>query len=78
MGPIGLELLTSRAAMLLYRLLAPQWEIYDTKRHGKPNWTAYSRPLGLGKVGLKRLEIASTQGWNLEDLECYSNDYFSF
>ena len=29
--------------MLLYRLLAPQWEIQDLRCHGAPDWTAFAR-----------------------------------
>lgn len=43
-----LKLIHVRAAMLLYRLVAPQWEIYDMRQHGSPDWTAYKRPKSNG------------------------------
>ena len=39
--------------MLLYRLLAPQWEIYNLRRYGAPDWTAFSRAVkARGKGGM--------------------------
>lgn len=39
----------ARAAMLLYRLLAPQWEIFDRRRYGTPSWTAFARRSGASR-----------------------------
>eukprot|EP00913_Durusdinium_trenchii_P023134 g21715.t2 len=33
----------ARVAMLLYRLLAPQWEVFDGRHYGPPSWTAFRR-----------------------------------
>lgn len=40
--------------MMLYRLLAPQWEIYDLRRYGAPDWTAW--PGRCGRRG-RRAEV---------------------
>ena len=39
----GSCLQTCRVAMLLYRLLAPQWEVFDGRHYGPPSWTAFRR-----------------------------------
>ena len=52
----------ARAAMLLYRILAPQWELFDRRRYGAPSWTAFTRRQGARRRTLRRLKMCCA-GW---------------
>jgi hypothetical protein len=47
--------------MLLYRLLAPQWEIYDLRRYGAPDWTAFGR---FGRRAKVKVRGKGGMAWN--------------
>ncbi|CAL1165518.1 unnamed protein product [Cladocopium goreaui] len=51
----------ARVAMLLYRLLAPQWEIYDLRRYGAPDWTAFGR---FGRRAKVKVRGKGGMAWN--------------
>ena len=63
----------ARVAMLLYRLLAPQWEIHDLRRYGAPDWTAFGRKVrgkgGMARHGMEPEDVRTSLGcpnppWN--------------
>ena len=58
-APVEPRACSDRAAMLLYRLLAPQWELFAAKKGlGWPSWTAQLR-----KQRPKGVSTMRSEGW---------------